>query len=179
MRVHSRRLLALGAGLLISVGGAGLAATSALASGGGGGGGSGFQNYASNLNAAPGEGSDDPSTSARAAIIPVINGQVGAGNPNRQGLNSALRGEGDPLNVQQEIPGQGNGRYSPVWDVHPVTWTQAAIDSGQQVLLTSASQVTNAFTHSLITGGTGPANSSPGGLQAGGLISNCPIIAVS
>jgi hypothetical protein len=136
-------------------------------------------NYAPNLNAAPGEGSDDPNTSARDAIIPVVNGQTGATNPNRQGLNSALRGEGDPLNIQQEIPGQGNGRYSPIWDVHPITWTQAAINAGQRVLLTSGSDVTNAFTHGEVTGGTGPANSSLGGLPAGGFISNCPIVAVS
>jgi hypothetical protein len=136
-------------------------------------------NYAPNLDAAPGEGSDDTKTSARDAIIPVVNGQVGVTNPNRQGLNSALRGEGDPLNVNQEIPGQGNGRYSPVWDVHPVTWTQAAINSGQRMLLTSGSDVTNAFTHGLVTGGTGPANDSLGGLKAGGFISNCPIVAVA
>ena len=86
---------------------------------------------------------------------------------------------GDPLNIQQEIPGQGNGRYSPIWDVHPITWTQAAINAGQRVLLTSGSDVTNAFTHGEVTGGTGPANSSLGGLPAGGFISSCPIVAVS
>jgi hypothetical protein len=136
-------------------------------------------NWAPNLDAAPGEGSDDPNTSARSAIIPIVNGQVGATNPSRQGLNSALRGEGDPLNINQEIPGQGNGRYSPVWDVHAITWTAAAINNGQRILLTSGSDVTNAFTHGLVTGGSGPANSSLGGLPASGFISNCPIIAVN
>ena len=136
-------------------------------------------NYAPNLDAAPGVGSNDPDTSARSAIIPVVNGAVGAGNPARQGLNSALRGEGDPLNVNQDIPGQGNGRYSPVWDVHPVVWTTAAIDSGQRVLLTSGSQVAGAFAHGLIAGaGTGPANPSLKGLPAANFISNCPIVAV-
>ena len=109
----------------------------------------------------------------------MVNGAVGAGNPARQGLNSALRGEGDPLNVNQDIPGQGNGRYSPVWDVHPVVWTTAAIDSGQRVLLTSGSQVAGAFAHGLIAGaGTGPANPSLQGLPAANFISNCPIVAV-
>ena len=135
--------------------------------------------FAPNLDAAPGVGSNDPDTSARSAIIPVVNGAVGVGNPARQGLNSALRGEGDPLNVNQDIPGQGNGRYSPVWDVHPVVWTTAAIDSGQRVLLTSGSQVAGAFAHGLITGaGTGPANPSLKGLPAANVISNCPIVAV-
>ncbi len=136
-------------------------------------------NFAPNLDAAPGVGSNDPKTSTRSAIIPVVNGPTGVNNPARQGLNSALRGEGDPLNVNQEIPGQGNGRYSPVWDVHPVVWTQAAINSGQRTRLVSGSDVTNAFTHGLITsGGNGPANDSLGGLPAGGFISNCPIVAV-
>lgn len=136
-------------------------------------------NYAPNLNAAPGVGSNDPDTSARSAIIPVVNGAVGVTNPNRQGLNSALRGEGDPLNINQDIPGQGNGRYSPVWDVHPLVWTQAAINSGQRVLLTSGSDVRGAFSHGLITSaGTGPANGSLDGLRAADFISNCPIVAV-
>ena len=136
-------------------------------------------NYAPNLNAAPGVGSNDPDTSARSAIIPVINGAVGVGNPARQGLNSALRGEGDPLNVNQDIPGQGNDRYSPVWDVHPVVWTRAAIDAGQRVLLTSGSQVAGAYAHGLIAGaGTGRANPSLKGLPAANIISNCPIVAV-
>jgi hypothetical protein len=34
---------------------------------------------------APRAGSDDPSLSAREAIIPVVNGPRGAGNPQRQG----------------------------------------------------------------------------------------------
>ncbi|MEP6817685.1 MAG: hypothetical protein ABI873_19275 [Marmoricola sp.] len=136
-------------------------------------------NFAPNLDASPGLGSNDTETSARSAIIPVINGATGVGNPDRQGLNSALRGEGDPLNINQEIPGQGNGRYSPVWDVHPVVWTQAAIDSGQRQLLVSGSDVANAFSHGLIkSAGNGPANQSLDGLPAGGFISNCPIVAV-
>ena len=135
-------------------------------------------NFAPNLDAAPGLGSNDVNTSSRSAIIPVVNGPVGATNPARQGLNSALRGDGDPLNINQDIPGQGNGRYSPVWDVHPVFWTQAAIDSGQRRQLVSGSDVAGAYSHGLITGGGGPANPSLGGFPAGGFISNCPLFAL-
>ncbi|MFC4947505.1 hypothetical protein [Pseudonocardia sp. GCM10023141] len=135
-------------------------------------------NFAPNLDAAPGLGSNDVNTSARSAILPIVNGPVGATNPQRQGLNSALRGEGDPLNINQDIPGQGNGRYSPAWDVHPVFWTQAAIDAGQRRQLVSGSDVASAFGNGQITGGTGPANPSLGGFPAGGFISNCPIVAV-
>jgi hypothetical protein len=136
-------------------------------------------NFAPNLNAAPGLGSDDQATSARDAIIPIVNGVVPAGDPNRQGLNSALDGQGDPQNINQHIPGSEGTLYTPVWDVTPIVWTQAAIDSGQRVLITSAHQVDDLFSHGLIvSGGTGPANPSLNGVQAGGFISNCPIIAV-
>lgn len=133
---------------------------------------------ATNLDAAPGLGSNEPKTSARSAIIPIINGPVGAGNPARQGLNSALRGEGDPLNINQTVPNRGHD-YSPVWDVHPVVWTQAAIDAGQRVQLTHNSDVAGVISHgTAISGGNGPANKDLGGLRAAGFISNCPIVAV-
>lgn len=135
---------------------------------------------ATNLDFAPGLGSNDPDTSARSAIIPIVNGPVGVANPERQGLNSALRGEGDPLNIQQEVPGQGNGRYSPVWDVHPAVWTDSAIASGERHRVTSHSEIRGEFSHgSIVSGGTGPANESLDGLRAGGFISNCPIVALS
>ena len=135
---------------------------------------------ATNLDFAPGLGSNDPNTSARSAIIPVVNGRVGVDNPQRQGLNSALRGEGDPLNIQQEVPGQGNGRYSPVWDVHPAVWTAAAIANGDRHRLTSHSEVRGEFSHgTIVSGGAGPANDSLDGLRAAGFISNCPIVALS
>ncbi len=135
--------------------------------------------YAPNLDAAPGLGSNDPKTSSRSAILPIVNGEVGATNPARQGLNSALRGEGDPLNINQDIPGQGNGRYSPVWDVHPVFWTQAAINAGKRKVLVSGSDVASAFGNGFITGAGGPANPSLGGFPAAGFISNCPIVALA
>ncbi len=43
---------------------------------------------------APRAGSDDPSLSAREAIIPIVNGPRGAGDSQRQGLQSAVAGEG-------------------------------------------------------------------------------------
>ncbi len=118
--------------------------------------------YAPNLNAAPGLGSN-ASSSARSAIIPVINGaQSGT---DRQGLQSALLGGGDPLNVTQSLPGAAN--YTPVWDLHPVVWSDAAIKAGKRVELTSAAQVTADVKAGLLTSaGKGPANASLGGLKA-------------
>ena len=89
-------------------------------------------------------GSDDPSKSAREAIIPIVNGPRGVDNPQRQGLQSAVAGEGDPLNIIREEPECSDPtvpancsalQYSPLWDVTPVAWTQAAIDAGLRVRL--------------------------------------------
>lgn len=135
--------------------------------------------FAPNLNAAPGVGSDDRDTSAREAIIPAVNGPRGVNNPQRQGLESALLGQGDPLNIIQEEP--GDNRYSPVWDVTPFVWTNAAIASGQRERLESAQEVRNEFQHGTIVSAdssTGPPNESLEGLQAGGFISNCPVAAL-
>lgn len=134
---------------------------------------------APNLNAAPGLGSDDREKSAREAIIPIVNGERGVNNPDRQGLQSALFGEGDPLNIIQEEPGDKD--YSPVWDLHLLVWTQAAIKAGKRELLTGAGKVENAFKKGLIVSGepnSGVKNPSLGGLKATGAISNCPVSAL-
>jgi len=134
--------------------------------------------WAPNLNAAPGLGSNDPD-SARSAIIPIVNGERGVSNPDRQGLESALLGEGDPLNITQEEPGFEDGEvpYSPVWDLHLVVWTDAAIASGDRHRLTDADEVADAFVDGLVVSGApdGMPNDSLGGLRAIGAISNCPV----
>lgn len=130
---------------------------------------------AKNLDAAPGVGSNAP-TSARSAIIPIVNGVRGKNDPQRQGLQSAVLGEGSPLNIQQSLPGGAD--YSPIWDVHPAVWSQAAIDAGQRKRLTSAAIAAAVKAGQLESGGTGPANPSLGGLRAAGFISNCPTVAV-
>lgn len=145
-----------------------------------------------NLNAAPGLASDDPASSSREAIVPIVNGPTGPTNPQRQGLNSALAGEGAPLNVIQEQPADpadpSSLRYSPLWDVTPGTWTTAAITAGQRTRLTSI-QPTSTQTAPSITEqvqiaalvsapfATGPLNPSVG-LNATGLVSLCPVVAV-
>ena len=133
--------------------------------------------FAPNLKAAPKVGSNDKKISARSAIIPIVNGPRGVNNPQRQGLQSALLGQGDPLNITQEEP--GDNEYSPVWGVTPAVWTDRAIESGQRTRLTDAEEVADLFEEGLITsGGAGPRNASLEGLRALPGISNCPIIAV-
>lgn len=127
---------------------------------------------AKNLDAAPGAGSNT-ARSARSAIVPIVNGPRGPSNPQRQGLQSAVLGEGSPLNITQSLPG---GRdYSPIWDVHPAVWSESATPKR----LTSTAQIAaEAKAGRLTSGGTGPANASLGGLKAAPFISNCPTIAI-
>ncbi|WP_157581279.1 MULTISPECIES: hypothetical protein [Intrasporangiaceae] len=131
--------------------------------------------WAPNLDAAPGLASFDRKSSARAAIIPIVNGPQGANNPQRQGLQSAVAGQGDPLNITQVVPGDND--YSPVWDVTPAVWTEAAITAGQRVRLTDHDDVAKLFSDGLlVSAGGGPANASLDGLRALPGISNCPVV---
>ena len=57
---------------------------------------------AKNLDAAPGLGSNGPK-SARSAIVTTVNGERGRSSPQRQGLHSAVFGEGSPLGLQQSL----------------------------------------------------------------------------
>lgn len=143
--------------------------------------------FAPNLAAAPTAGSNDASTSARETIIPIVNGQRGVTNPQRQGLQSAVAGEGDPLNIIREEPECGDPnvpascsalQYSPLWDVHPVVWTPAAIAAGQRVRLRNHQDVEAAFNAGLVVNAnpSGPENLDPEirGLRALGVVVNCP-----
>lgn len=159
--------------------------------------------FAPNMNAAPNPGDDKSFRSAREALIPFVNGQTGVGNPNRQGLKSAALGEGDPLNIFQEQAGCENpddpgafcdaALYSPLWDVHPVVWTDEAIAAGKRVKVTTDKHEIIAPNNVIELYADGwlvapdtctmcdpphPRNSSLGGLNAANFIVNCPIIFV-
>jgi hypothetical protein len=134
--------------------------------------------FAPNLNAAPGlAATDADDTSARASIIAIVNGATGIGNPDRQGLQSAVFGEGSPLNITRRHPGAAE--YSPLWDVHPAVWTDEAIAAGERSLMDHHQDVADAVLDGLIiSGGTGPMNEELGGLRAAGFIVNCPVMAM-
>src|SRR5262249_41737204 len=88
--------------------------------------------YAPALASAPSAGCPDPASVAencsRESLIAFTNGQTGATNPQRQGLNAALLDGPPPLNILQEIPEpKSQFDYSPLWDVHLESWTSAAI----------------------------------------------------
>ncbi|HET7403727.1 MAG TPA: hypothetical protein VFJ62_18155, partial [Usitatibacter sp.] len=123
--------------------------------------------YAPALNAAPFL-DDDSTHSSRTSLAAFVNGQTGAGNAQRQGLNSALLDGLDPLNVLRWTPNQGH--YSPLWDVHAAQWSAAAVAGGRNVRQTSWDNVQDLADKGVVTG--------PGGSRftASGFIVNCPIV---
>ncbi len=97
-----------------------------------------------------------------------MNGQTGADNPQRQGLNSAILDGLSPLNVLAWNPSQG--RYSPLWDVHLTAWTAQAMARGLNVRQMDFGDVLGLAEHGLVTALDG----SP--FAASGFIVDCPII---
>lgn len=122
------------------------------------------------LDAAPTVG-DDSTASSRAELVAFVNGQTGASNPQRQGLNSAVAGDGDPLNVLAWNPAQG--RYSPLWDVHLAKWSDADVAAGTNLRQSDVGTIENLAQQGRIT--------APGGgaFGASGFIVSCPIVALA
>jgi hypothetical protein len=120
--------------------------------------------YAPRLAAAPSAG-DDSTGSSRASLAAFLNGPTGSDNPQRQGVNSALLGEGDPLNVLAWKPNQG--RYSPLWDVHLSVWA----DPNDARRVTSFDEVADLADDGSVVGAGGSA------WVANDVVVNCPIIA--
>ena len=110
-------------------------------------------------------------TGAELNIYAVANGATGATNAERQGFDSALSGEGSPLNVLDQLPGASDG-YSPLWDLHLGAWSDRAILAGERHRLTSEGQFLEAVAAGQLTG--------PGGGTFGstGILVNCPVVAV-
>jgi len=124
--------------------------------------------YAPGLRDIP-VGHDDSAFSPVERLFATINGPTGAANPQRQGFNSALTGEGSPLNVLGGIPTVATD-YSPLWDLNVGQWTPAAITNGYRGRLTEEFQILDLARKGFITG--------PGGAPYGssGFVVNCPIV---
>jgi hypothetical protein len=118
-------------------------------------------------------GDDDSAFSAVERIFAVVNGptntQAGVINPQRQGFNSALKGEGGPLNVLGGIPTVATD-YSPLWDLNVGEWTAKAVASKYRSRVREEFQILGYVRGGWLTG--------PGGKAFGssGLIINCPIV---
>jgi hypothetical protein len=134
--------------------------------------------YAPSLDAAPSPGCSDAAVAAancsRESLIAFTNGQTGATNPQRQGLNAAILDGPPPLNILQEIPEQKSQfDYSPMWDVHLATWTDAAVAAGLNLRQTDFSAALQQVTDGNVTGF--PAGSPFG---PSGFIVNCPVVSL-
>src|SRR5215471_13222487 len=134
--------------------------------------------YAPNLDAVPSPGCADGAVVAancsRESLIAFTNGQTGATNPQRQGLNAAILDGPPPLNILQEIPEQKSQfDYSPMWDIHQATWTGAAVTAGLNLRQTD-------FPAALQQVAGGNATGFPAGSSFGpsGFIVNCPVVSL-
>ena len=120
------------------------------------------------LNSVP-MGRDDSAFSAAERIFVFANGPTGKENPQRQGLNSAIAGEGGSLNVLGGIPTIATD-YSPLWDMNLGVWTQEAIAKGYRSRLTEEFAILGFAEKGWLTGPEGAPYGSVG------IIVNCPIV---
>ena len=116
-----------------------------------------------------GVGGDDSLFSPVERIFVFVNGQTGKGNPQRQGLNSALSDGMTPLNVLGGIPTVATD-YSPLWDLNPAVWTDKAIRQGYRARMTEEFAILGLAEKGWITGLGGKAFGSSG------FVVNCPIV---
>lgn len=114
-------------------------------------------------------GRDDSAFSAVERIFAFANGPTGKDNPQRQGFNSALSGEGGPLNVLGGIPTVATD-YSPLWDLNLGVWTDEAIEKGYRSRLTEEFAILGFAAKGWLTGPEGGAYGSTG------IVVNCPIV---
>lgn len=112
-------------------------------------------------DASPGEAAE--------RIVVVVNGPTGKDNPHRQGLVSALSGEGGPLNVLGGIP-TINLDYSPMWRIFPLVWKDEAIQKGYRYRITSALQAAEMDERGFLQSLDG------GAFRAVGFVVNCPVV---
>ncbi len=133
---------------------------------------------ATSLDAAP---ADDPRSTtdvnpppAREEIGIVTNGQLGAANPQRQGLSSALLDGLDPLNVLGEVPDLNPAsHYSPLWDANLATWTPQAVASGLNLRVTAFDDLLTLADRGFITAPDG------GPFRRSDFLINCPAISIA
>ena len=122
--------------------------------------------------------------SALLGFSPNANGETGARNPERQGLNSTIvDGDRDPVNVFPLDPDNDKrylNNYSPMWDAHVSQWTQGAIDAGERRAIRGFEDLERLVARGLVTSAgasMGKVDPFVAGLRATNLIINCPVIA--
>lgn len=114
-------------------------------------------------------GGDDGAFSAVARGFITANGPTGVENSRRQGLASALLGEGSPRNVLGGIFTIATD-VGPLWDANLGEWTQVAIDLGDRARVSEEFKILGLAEHGWITG---PVGAAYGSVE---IIITCPIV---
>jgi hypothetical protein len=117
---------------------------------------------------APAE-SDILQSGATEVIYTIVNGKMGANDPERQGLDSALKGEGPSLDVLANFSDISAG-YSPMWDVRLAAWTKDAIAKGQRTIITDGDDLEAKSESGLLVSPAG------GPVKTTGNLVNCPVV---
>jgi len=117
---------------------------------------------------APAE-SDILQSGAEEVIYTIVNGKMGAKDPERQGLNSALNGEGPSLDILGHLTEISAG-YSPMWDVRLAEWTKEAISKDQRKLITDGDDLEAKSASGLLVSPAG------GPVKTTGHLVNCPVV---
>ncbi len=142
--------------------------------------------YTPRLANLPAFGQDLPADkSALLGFAPTANGETGANNPERQGLNSTiLDGTAyDPINVFPLDPDnnkRNDNNYSPMWDAHIYIWTPEAIAAGKRRRIKSIADLAQLVKQGVVTNAPdnmGPPNAFVAGLKPSHAIINCPVMA--
>jgi hypothetical protein len=102
-------------------------------------------------------------------IYTIVNGRTGPKDPERQGLNSALSGEGPSLDILAHFKEISAG-YSPMWDVQLGEWTKEAIENNQRKLITDGNDITAKSEAGLLVSPVG------GPVKTTGNLVNCPVV---
>ena len=117
---------------------------------------------------APAE-SDILQSGAIEVIYTIVNGNMGAKDPNRQGLDSAINGEGPSLDIIAHFTEISAG-YSPMWDVRLAEWTKEAISKDQRKLITDGDDLEAKSASGLLVSPAG------GPVKTTGNLVNCPVV---
>lgn len=107
-----------------------------------------------------------------AQLVAMVNGPLATDDGGeRHGMQSAMAGEGDPLNILEAVPGEA--RYAPLWELHMAMWSPRAVRDGLRERLLGTTEVANRVSSGLVQG----MDSARQPTRTGAFV-NCPVVAV-
>lgn len=106
-----------------------------------------------------------------ADLVAFFNGPRAAEDAEqRHGMQSAMGGEGDPLNILSALPREPS--YAPLWSLHMAMWTPRAVNDRQRERLLGFNEVRARLASGLAAG-----MGADGALTSTGMLVNCPVVA--